>query len=399
MDKQNIIADGEKYLMYNYKRLPMVFEKGEGCKLIDSEGKVYTDFLAGIAVDSLGHSPKVVVDAIIEQAQKLTHVSNYFWIDSQVKLAKILVENSFADKAFFCNSGTEAIEAAIKLARKYASKNYGPEKNEIVAMSGSFHGRTFGALSITDSEKYRAGIGPMPGGFKFAKFNDIEALKAAVTDKTCAVILEPIQGEGGVTAAEEAFLKAAKEICTEKGALLIVDEIQCGIARSGKLFAYEYSGIEPDIMTLAKAIANGLPLGAVLATAKVASAWQPGDHGSTFGGNPVACAAGVATMETIVNGKMWETAADTGAYFAQKLQELVDAYPFAVKVKGKGLLIGLELAFEGAETVSKALEEGFIINCTSGKVLRFVPPLIIEKSDIDALVAVLDKIFAEYAKA
>ncbi|MBE0450902.1 MAG: aspartate aminotransferase family protein [Clostridia bacterium] len=395
MSIEVMIQDGESYLMNNYKRLPISFVKGEGMKLLDTEGKEYIDFLGGIAVNSLGHSPHVVVEALKDQIGKLMHVSNYFWIDSQVELGKILAHNSFGDKVFLCNSGAEANEAAIKLARKYAYKKYGSHRNEVIAMTGSFHGRTLATLSITDSKKYQEGYGPLPEGFKMASFNDIDALKNIVGDNTCAIILEPIQGEGGVTAAKAEYLKEVKKLCLEKDILLIFDEIQCGIARTGKLFAYEHYNVEPDIMSLAKALAAGFPIGAVVATDKVAVAWQPGDHGSTFGGNPLACTAAVATMKEVVEKKLWMRAEMVGSYFGQQLQLLVNQYPFVKELKGKGLMLGLELEMEGASIVAKAFEKGFIINCTAGKVLRFVPPLIVTEEDIDGLMVVLKEIFNE----
>ncbi|SCY65350.1 aspartate aminotransferase family protein [Alkaliphilus peptidifermentans] len=395
MNINELITNGESYLMNTYKRLPVTFIEGKGCLLIDSEGNEYLDFLGGIACNNLGHSPAAVVKAIKDQAEKLLHVSNYFWIESQVELGKILVENSFGNKAFFCNSGAEANEGAIKLARKYAFKKYGAHKNEIIAMKGSFHGRTLTTLTATDNEKYKEGYGPLPSGIKFVDFNDIEEIKKVVSQNTCGIIMEPIQGEGGVTPASIEFVKAVKDICVENDILLIFDEIQCGIARTGKLFAYEHFNVEPDIMTLAKALAGGVSIGAIVATDEAALAWQPGDHGTTFGGNPLACAAGVANMNVIIKEKMWEKAAITGEYFEKKLLELVDKFKFIKKVKGKGLMLGLELEIEGGSFVQKAFNQRIIINCTAGNVLRFVPPLIIEEKEIDQLCEVLHGIFME----
>lgn len=395
MQLDQLVETGKQYLMNNYKRLPITFVEGKGCRVYDSEGNEFIDFLGGVAVNSLGHSPEVVVKAIQEQAAKLMHISNYFWIESQVELAKLLVENSFADKAFFCNSGAEANEGAIKLARKFAFKKYGAHKNEVIAMTGSFHGRTLATLSVTDNQKYQEGYGPIPDGFKFAVFNDIDSLKEAITPNTCAILMEPIQGEGGVTPAIGEYLKAVKQLCIENDILLIFDEIQCGIGRTGKLFAYEHFDVEPDIMALAKALASGFPIGAVVATEEVAGAWQPGDHGTTFGGNPLACAAGVATLEAMVTEKLWEKAAATGEYFASKLQQLVNQYSWVKQVKGMGLMLGLELEIEGAAIVEKAFNKGFLINCTAGKVLRFVPPLIVGQEEIDLLMIALQEIFME----
>ena len=395
MTIEQIIQTGEKYLMYNYKRLPVSFVSGKGCYLTDTEGNQYLDFLAGVAVNNLGHCPDVVVEALKEQVSKLMHVSNYFWIDTQVELAKLLVENSFGDKAFFCNSGAEANEAAIKLARKYSYKKFGEAKNEIIAMKGSFHGRTLATLAVTDNKKYQEGYGPIPENFKFVPFNDINALKSAITDNTCAILLEPIQGEGGVTPADLDYLKAVKELADENNILLVFDEIQCGFARTGKLFAYENYGITPDIMSLAKALGNGFPIGALITTDEVAAVWQPGDHGTTFGGNSLACAAGVATLSKIIDEKLWEQVVTTGKYFEEKLQTFVDKYQWVKQVKGMGLMLGLELEIEGGIIVEKAFAKKVIINCTAGKVLRFVPPLIVTNKEIDVLIDALSDIFEE----
>lgn len=390
-----IIQDGNQYSMNTYKRIPVAFTEGKGCYLTDTEGNTYLDMIGGLGACGLGHSHPAFTKAVKDQVEKLTHVANIYWIKEQVELAKLLVENSFGDKAFFCNSGAEANEGAIKLARKYSYKKYGEGRNEIIAMTTSFHGRTLGTLSVTHNKKYQEGFGPIPEGFKFATFNDIEALKAAISEKTCGIMLEPIQGEGGVTPAEESFLKEVKKLCVEKDILLIFDEVQCGIARTGKLFAYENYGIEPDIMTLAKALASGFPIGAVIAKDKAAEAFSPGDHGTTFGGNPLASAAALGTMNYILEEKLWEMVQDKAEYFHNQLQQLVEKYPWVKKVKGKGLMVGLELEFEGASIVEKAFHEGIIINCTAGTVLRFLPPLIVEKEDIQKTVEVLDKIFQE----
>jgi len=389
----NIVQEGNQYCMNTYKRAALAFKEGSGCYLKDIDGKEYLDMIGGLGANNLGHSHPAVVTAIQEQSEKLMHVTNLYWIPQQVELAKLLVENSFAHKVFFCNSGAEANEAAIKLARKYSYKKYGEGRNEIIAMTSSFHGRTLGTLSITHNKKYQEGFGPMPESFKYTNFNDLNALKTAITKKTCAVILEPIQGEGGITAVEEKFLDELKTICQQKDILLIFDEVQCGIARTGKLFAYENFGIEPDIMSLAKALANGFPIGAILATDKVAAAFTPGDHGTTFGGNPLACAAALATMKYILQEKLWEAAEKKGNYFKGELEKFISQYSWIKKVKGRGLMIGLELEMEGASIVEKAMAEGILMNCTAGTVLRFLPPIIIEEKDIQKTIGVLDKIF------
>lgn len=389
------MKNGSQYLMNTYKRLPVAFVEGKGCYLTDTEGKKYLDMIGGLGACSLGHSHPAFINAVKEQVEKLSHVANLYWIQEQVALAKLLVENSFGDQVFFCNSGAEANEGAIKLARKYSYKKYGEGRNQIIAMESAFHGRTLGTLSVTYNKKYQEGFGPIPEGFKFTAFNDIDALEKAITDKTCGIIMEPIQGEGGVTSAEEDFIKEVKMLCEEKDILLIFDEVQCGIARTGKLFAYENYGIEPDIMTLAKALASGFPIGAVIAKGHVSEAFNPGDHGTTFGGNPLACAAALGTMNYILKEKLWEKVEESSKYFRQQLQSLVDKYPWVKKLKGKGLMVGLELEIEGTPIVDKAFNEGIIINCTAGKVLRFLPPLIIEKEDLQKTVEVLDKIFQE----
>lgn len=395
MAVEQIIVAGERFLMNNYKRLPVAFASGKGCYLTDTEGNQYLDFLAGVAVNNLGHCPDEVVEAVQKQAAKLMHASNFFWIDSQIELARLLVENSFADKAFFCNSGAEANEAAIKLARKYSYKKHGAGKDEIIAMKGSFHGRTLAALAATDNKKYREGYGPMPGSFKFVSFNDIDDLRDNISQSTCAVMLEPIQGEGGVTAAKIDYLKAVKELADANDILLIFDEIQCGLARTGRLFAYESYGVTPHIISLAKALGNGFPIGALLTTDDIAAAWQPGDHGTTFGGNPLACAAGVAALTKIIDEKLWEKAESMGNYFKEKLEGLATKYKSIKQVKGMGLMLGLELETEGAAVVEKAFAKKLVINCTAGKVLRFLPPLIISESEIDVLIGALSEIFDE----
>lgn len=391
----DIVEDGKKYSMNTYNRGTRVIKEAKGCYLKDVEGKEYLDMIAGISVCNLGHSHPVIVEAIQKQVEKLIHISNLYWIPEQVELAKLLVENSFADKAFFCNSGGEANEAAIKLARKYSYKKYGEGRNEIIAMTSSFHGRTLATLSITYNKKYQEGFGPMPGGFRFANFNDIDSVKAEITDKTCAIIVEPVQGEGGVNVAEEKFLKELKNICAQKDILLIFDEIQCGMARTGKLFAYEHFGVEPDIMSLAKALGNGFPIGAMLATEETAAAFNPGDHGTTFGGNPLACSAALATLKYILQEKLWETVERKGNYFKEQLQTLVEKHPLVKQTKGKGLMLGLELKTAGAPFAQKMAEGGILINCTAEKILRFLPPFIIEERDIQRTVEALDKILSE----
>jgi acetylornithine/N-succinyldiaminopimelate aminotransferase len=394
MDKK-LIDESKKYLMNTYTRAPIVLRKGRGMKVWDSTGKEYIDFVGGIAVNCLGHCyPKVVI-AIQKQAQRLIHVSNLYHIEPQIKLARLLVDNSFADKVFFCNSGAEAIEGAIKLARKYAKEHVASHKYEIITAYGSFHGRTLAALSATGQEKFHQGFEPMVPGFKYVPFNDIDALRNAVTDKTCAILLEPIQGEGGIKIPSEDYLMEVRQLCDENKLLLILDEIQTGMGRTGKLFAYQYFGIKPDIMTLAKGLAGGFPIGAVLATDTVAAAFQPGTHASTFGGNPLACAASVATIETLLeDGFLLEHCVRIGKYFRDCLEKLKrDFSSYIVEVRGLGLLLGVELTKTCGPIVESCAARGILINCTSGNVLRFTPPLTVTEKEIDHLIDTLEDIF------
>lgn len=391
-DKTNaqIMADGGKYVMNTYGRLPIAMVKGKGCHIWDADGKEYLDFVAGVAVNSVGHCHPKVVDAICTQANKLLHCSNLYWIEPQVELAKILVENSELDKVFFCNSGAEANEGAIKLARKTAKELHpGRQKYEIITMLKSFHGRTLATLTATGQEKVQKGFDPLPVGFKYVPYNDINALKLAASDITCAVMLEPVQGEGGVIAADSEYLRQVRQFCDENGLLLIFDEVQVGLGRTGKLFAYEHSGVVPDIITLAKALGGGAPIGAVMAKEEIAAHFQPGDHATTFGGNPLVTAAGVAAMTVMLEEKLPENAMKMGKYMEEKFRELKADYDFIEETRGKGLLLGLKLSIEGAGIVKSCLDKGLLINCTAGTVLRFVPPLNITEKDVDDCIAIL----------
>ncbi|ADG81237.1 acetylornithine transaminase [Thermincola potens] len=394
MKTQEIIELGQKYVMNTYGRLPMALVKGEGAFVWDAEGNKYLDFVAGLAVNSLGHCHPKVVEAIREQAETLMHVSNLYWIEPQVKLAKLLVENSALDKVFFCNSGAEANEGAIKLARKYAKKYLGPDKYEIITMEKSFHGRTLAAITATAQPKYQKDLDPLPPGFKYVPFNDFAALEKAISPNTCAIMMEPVQGEGGVNVADYDYMQQVKQLCLEKNLLLIFDEVQCGLGRTGKLFAYEHYNVEPNIMTLAKAIAGGFPMGALLATDKVAECFQPGDHASTFGGNPLAAAAGCAAVSILADKDFLVEVAEKGAYFEQKLHRLKDKYSFITDVRGKGLILGLGITVDGKSIVDGCLQKGLIINCVGSNVLRFIPPLIITKQNIDDAVNIIDEVMS-----
>ncbi len=394
MDIRRFFEESSHYVMDTYSRLPVVLRKGRGVKVWGVNGKEYLDFVAGIAVNVLGHChPKVVV-AIQKQAQRLIHISNLYYNEPQIKLARLLVENSFADKVFFCNSGAEANEGAIKLARKYAKENLKEERYEIITALNSFHGRTLATLTATGQEKFQKGFEPLVPGFKYVEFNNIKDLESAINERTCAVMLEPIQGEGGIRIPSREYLKGARDICDSHGILLILDEVQTGMGRTGRLFAYEHFGIKPDIMTLAKGLGNGVPIGAVLATDRVASSFKPGSHASTFGGNPLCCAAAIATIETILeDGFILDHCRRMGEYLLNGLMELKEEYSsFIIDVRGIGLMIGMEMSLDCSEIVKDCLERGLIINCTAGNVLRFTPPLIIQKRDIDQMLDILDDV-------
>ncbi len=392
LSQEKIIAATEKYVMKTYGRFPVTLVHGKGCRVWDTEGKEYIDFLSGIGVNGLGHGHPSLLKAIREQSEKLLHVSNLYHIESQTGLARLLVEHSFADKAFFCNSGAEANEAAIKLARKFAKDKGEPDRFEIVTMKQSFHGRTMATISATGQEKFHKGFEPLLSGFKYIPFNDISAAEEAVTEKTCAVLLEPVQGEGGVHPADRDYLLALQALCKNKGALLIYDEVQCGMGRTGKLFAYEHYGVEPDIMTLAKSLGGGIPIGAMLAKDNVADSFSPGTHASTFGGNPLACSAGIAVMNTLLSPGFFEAVAERADYFLNRLTELKKNHAVIREIRSLGLMIGMELTDEGTSIVNECLKRGFLINCAMGNVLRFLPPLIIDNEEIDLLVSVLDDI-------
>jgi len=395
MEMKKLLDDSDNYLMHTYNRFPVAIRKGRGMKVWDTEGKEYLDFLGGVAVNCLGHChPKVVV-AIQKQAQRLIHISNYFHIESQTKLAKILVNNSFAEKVFFCNSGAEANEAAIKLARRYFKETAGQNKFEFITAINSFHGRTLATLSATGQEKFKKGFDPLVPGFIHVEFNDVEAIEKAITKSTCAVMLEPIQGESGVKIPDPDYMRDVRKLCDKHGILLILDEVQTGMGRTGKLFAYEHYGITPDIMTLAKGLAGGVPIGAMLATNKIAAAFEPGTHGSTFGGNPLACSAALATLDVLLEGDfVLDQCRRMGKYFKKRLEEMKKEFPSIIAdVRGMGLLVGMELTRDGAPLVKACMEKGVLINCTAGNILRFMPPLIITEKDIDHLVDILEQIF------
>jgi predicted acetylornithine/succinylornithine family transaminase len=393
METKKLIDESNLYIMNTYKRFPVVLRKGRGMKVWSADGKEYLDFVGGVAVNILGHCHPKVVIAIQKQAQRLLHVSNYYHIGPQIRLAKLLVQHTFADKVFFCNSGAEANEAAIKLARKYSKENVNPDHFEIITAENSFHGRTLAALAATGQEKFQKGFEPLLPGFKHVPYNDIRAIEQAITMNTCAIMLEPVQGEGGVKIPDPDYLKEVRKICNENSLLLILDEVQTGMGRTGKFFAYEHFGITPDIMTIAKGLGGGVPIGAMLATDKVALAFQPGTHASTFGGNPLVCAAAVTTIETLLeDGFILDQCNRMSEYMKERLKNLKEKFPTLISdIRGLGLLLGMELTRDCDSVVKACLEMGVLVNCAAGNVLRFIPPLIVQKKDIDHLINVLEK--------
>ena len=393
MTNQDIIDLNTQYLCNTYARFPVAFVRGEGCRLWDAEGKEYLDLFASLAVMNLGQCHPAVVRAVQDQVSTLTHISNLHHTVPQARLAELLCSHSFGDKVFFCNSGAEANEASIKLARKYGvDKRDG--RYEILTVLGSFHGRTMATIAATGQEKVRQGFGPVLDGFRYVAYDDLEAMEAAVSDKTVAILVEPILGEGGVVVPRPGYLKGLRDICDRHELLLIADEVQVGIGRTGRLFAYEHAGIEPDIMPLAKALGGGIPVGAMVARAEIAESLNLGTHGSTFGGNAVACAAGVAVIDTLLNGGVLDNCQKMGAYFLARLQDLQAKFSCITEVRGQGLILGAALDRDGADIVSACLDEGLLINCAAGTVLRFIPPLIITQAEIDEGVAILENVLA-----
>ncbi len=397
MELNNIIELDKKYFMNTFgSRTPVCFEYGKGINLWSTEGRKYTDMFAGIAVSALGHSHPKLVNAIKEQAEKFIHCSNLYYVEPQAKLAKILVENSCADRVFFANSGAEANEGAIKLARIFFKKKGMPEKFEIITLEKSFHGRTLATIAATGQDKYQKPYSPLTPSFLKVPINDLEALKSAINGSTCAVMIEPIQGESGVNLTTKEYMKGVRKLCDEKGILLIFDEVQSGLGRTGKLFAYQHFDVEPDIFTLAKALGGGFPIGALCAKEHVACAFGPGDHGSTFGGNPLACSAGLAVMDVMLNEHLVENSEKMGNYFIEKLSTIKDKYVFINEVRGKGLMIGIQISTDKAkDIVSKLFDKGYLVGSVGTNIVRILPPLIITKDDIDNFIAVFDEVLKE----
>lgn len=397
LTNEEIFAKDKSDYLPVFARYNIVLDHGDGPYVYDTEGKKYIDFLAGIAVNVVGHNYKPLVDAVSKQASKMIHCSNLYYTEVQVEAAEKLKKLSGMDKVFFGNSGAEANEGAIKLARKYAT-NIDPEKIQIISALHSFHGRTLATLTATGQDHYHHGFGPLPAGFDYVPYNDIQALEAKMSDKTCAVMLEAIQGEGGVHVPDPDYLPKVRALCDKYNAVLIFDEVQCGMGRTGTFFGCQQFGVKPDIVTLAKGLAGGVPIGAFMATDKVANAFHAGDHGSTFGGNPLACAAACVVLDALIDGNLMENAKEIGAYLQSKFEEYKSKYPNLIKeVRGRGLILGMELTRPGREIANECLDYGAIINCTAGNVLRFVPPLNITKAHVDELISVLDKVLPKYA--
>ncbi len=399
METFKIIQNGDDYLLPVYNRQKIVLMRGEGVNVYDSERTVYLDFFSGIAVNGLGQACPEVVNAIIEETKKLGHVSNYYYNEPNVKLAKLLCEISFAQKIFFCNSGAEAIEAALKLARKY-HRRQGQDKHEVISFHRSFHGRTFGAISATGQVKYQEGLDPLLPGFKFATFNNIESVKKLMTVKTGAILVEVIQCEGGIHPADQKFLKDLRDLTRESGILLIFDEVQTGLGRTGKMWAYEHYGVEPDMMTSAKALGGGLPMGALLVTNQAAQGFHAGDHASTFGGNPIVSAAAIANIETIIMKDLVAQAAKLGEYLRAKLEAIQKEFPkLFTEVRGIGLIQGLEMSKNASSLVANCAKQGLLVGSAHETVLRFLPPLIITPADIDKAMNRLRAALADELKA
>jgi acetylornithine/N-succinyldiaminopimelate aminotransferase len=392
MKTQETIELFNQYVIANYGRLPRVMVKGEGCYIWDADGNKILDMFPGWAVSGIGHCPPKVVEAVRKQVGELIHMDNTFYSEPQGRFAKMLSERAFGGKCFFCNSGAEANEAALKLARLYTSKE---KKYKFITCEGSFHGRTFATVTATAQPKYHEGFLPLLPGFVYIPFNNVKALEAAFTDEVAAVLVEPIQGEGGINVATPEFLQAIRRLCDEKGAVMILDEVQCGMGRTGKWFGYQHFDVEPDVITMAKTLGGGVAIGAMMAKAQIAACLVPGKHASTFGGNCLACAAGIATIETIEEGNLLQHATEMGQYAQDKLRSLKDKHPEIDHVRGIGLMIGIQLTRPGAPIVSKCLEKGLRINCTHDTVIRFMPPMVVTKEQIDEAVGIFESVLSE----
>ena len=394
-DNEQVVSMTNRYVMQTYGRFPIAMVRGEGCRLWDASGKCYLDFVAGLAVCNLGHCHPHVVKTIQQQAERLLHVSNLYHIPWQTELAARIVNHSFGDRVFFCNSGAEANEAAIKLARRYEHCVREGSRFEILTMHNSFHGRTLAAITATGQEKFHKGFEPLVPGFRYVPFNDTAAIEQAISDETCAILVEPILGEGGVICPDIDYLFKLRKLCDERELTLIFDEVQVGMGRTGTLFAYEQFGAAPDIMTLAKGLAGGVAIGATVASEKLAAAFVPGTHASTFGGNPLASAAGLAAMEVVLSAEFLDHCRKTGAYLREGLEQLARTFPGIIKeVRGRGLIQAIELTISGAAIVTECLQQGLLINCTADCVLRFLPPLVVTRKEIDQMLLILENVLS-----
>ena len=398
MNTKQIIEEAESNLIHTYNRYQIVLDKGDGVRLYDTDGKEYLDFGSGIAVFALGYNNKEYNDALKAQIDKLIHTSNYFYNEPAAKAAKALTSASGMDRVFFTNSGTEAVEGAIKLAKKYAYLKDGSTDHEIIAMEHSFHGRSMGALAVTGNKHYQEAFGPMIPGIRFAQFNNLDSVKELVNDKTCAIIFETIQGEGGVYPAKKEFIEGVRKLCDEKGILLILDEIQCGMGRSGSMFAFQQYGVKPDIVTSAKALGCGVPIGAFMATEQVAKALVPGDHGTTYGGNPLACAAAVEVFRLFDKLNVTDNVKNVGKYLETQLKSLVEKYDVVKAQRGIGLIQGIELTVNPKDVIAKCLDNGLILFSAGTNVIRFVPPLVITRDDVDQMMVRLKKVLDEVSQ-
>ena len=395
MALEQFIAENAQYVFNTYGRTPIMLIEGHGCRIRDSEGREYLDFVAGIAACPLGHGHAGLAAVLADQAKKLIHVSNLYHIEPQIRLARLLVEHTFADKVFFCNSGAEANEGAIKLARKFFHDREEHDRYRVVAMENSFHGRTLATLAATGQMKYRKGFEPEVDGFRHVPFGDLDALEKAITPDVCAVLVEPIQGEGGVRIPPRDYLRKVRALCDDRGCLLMLDEVQTGTGRTGTFLAHEHFDFAPDVATLAKGLAGGVPIGALLATDKVAQAFVPGTHASTFGGNPLASAAAVFVVEAVLSDGFLKRVSDKGAYLGTKLQQLAARYSLVKEVRGIGLMQAIELAVQCTDMVAAMRERGVLVNCTADTVLRFLPPLIVTEAEIDEMIVALEAVLAE----
>lgn len=391
---EDIVKTGEKVLMHTYSRFPLVFEKGEGVYLYDENGKKYLDFVAGIAVNDLGYNDEGLNKALEEQMHKLYHVSNLYYTKANVEAAKTLVDNSALDRVFFCNSGAEATEAALKLSRLYAYK-FRNKETKIIAMNNSFHGRTFGSITATGQLKYQKGLGPILPDVVHVPFMDFEAIEKEARSGACGIIIEPVQGEGGIRPASKEFLQKVRALCDELDILLIFDEVQCGIGRSGYLFAYEYFDVVPDVVCMAKGLGGGFPIGAILVKEEKAKGFEPGNHASTFGGNALASTASKYVLNKIINENILDNVKEQGSYLKFKLEQLKEKYDFINDVRGIGLMLGMEFEFPVSDIINKAIDKGLLLLNSGQNIIRFVPPLIISKDEIDEGITILDSILQE----